>query len=109
MFVKYFPAGDKGVILLNTRNPARKVHATVGSYGFGQMGLEEAVTLLLNASDAGDISDESAKSGKINYWLNFRNVHPMGRHKIGSQLSKIPCSSHDDLPRLLQCSNLYSR
>ncbi|KAI9866891.1 MAG: hypothetical protein M1813_000833 [Trichoglossum hirsutum] len=59
---EYFPVGDRGVILLTTRNPECEVHATVGSNGFGRMESEEAITLLLRASRAGDISHEASRN-----------------------------------------------
>lgn len=50
---KFFPVGNKGSILITTRNPDCRIHATVGSYEFGEMDLEEAVTLFLRASGVG--------------------------------------------------------
>jgi hypothetical protein len=47
---RYFPTGDGGVILLSTRNPHCKIHATVGSCEIGQMESEETVTLLLKTA-----------------------------------------------------------
>ena len=47
---QYFPPGCRGTIIITTRNPDCRVHATVGSWKIGQMGREEAISLLLKAS-----------------------------------------------------------
>ncbi|KAK4242331.1 hypothetical protein C8A03DRAFT_40299 [Achaetomium macrosporum] len=49
----YFPKGNRGNILVTTRNPACKVHGNVGPryYDFRGLDLVEATLLLLKASD----------------------------------------------------------
>jgi hypothetical protein len=47
---EFFPAGNRGSILVTTRNPDCKIHATVGSCEFGEIDLEEVVTLFLRAA-----------------------------------------------------------
>ena len=51
-----FPVGNRGSILVTTRNPHCRIHATVGSHELGKMGLEEGVELLLRAADIEDAS-----------------------------------------------------
>jgi tetratricopeptide (TPR) repeat protein len=51
---EFFPTGSRGCILLTTRNPDCKIHATVGSYELEEMELGDAVTLLLRASGVED-------------------------------------------------------
>lgn len=48
----YFPNGDRGFILVTTRNPINKVHGTVASgyYHFEKMETNEATDLLLKAA-----------------------------------------------------------
>ena len=46
----YFPPSCRGTIIVTTRNPDCKVHATVGSRDIGAMDREEAISLLLKAS-----------------------------------------------------------
>ncbi|KAK3182171.1 hypothetical protein K4F52_006540 [Lecanicillium sp. MT-2017a] len=50
---QYFPKGDRGNILVTTRNPAYKVHGNIGPkyYEFQGLELDEAKQLLLIASD----------------------------------------------------------
>ncbi|MCJ1255882.1 Kinesin light chain 3 [Lignoscripta atroalba] len=58
---QYFPAGNRGTILLTTRNPECMVHATVGSFEFGQMVFEEAVTLLVKTAAIENLSREASQ------------------------------------------------
>ena len=51
-----FPVGNRGSILVTTRNPHSKIHATVGSHELGEMGLKEGVELFLRAADIEDAS-----------------------------------------------------
>ena len=46
----YFPPSCRGTIMITTRNPDCKIHATVGSRDIGAMDREEAISLLLKAS-----------------------------------------------------------
>lgn len=62
---EFFPTGNRGTILLTTRNPDCKIHPTVGSCEFGQMDMGEAVTLLLKATGVEDVGDEAAKKKAI--------------------------------------------
>ena len=57
----FFPTGNRGSILLTTRNPDCKIHSTVGSCELGQLNMDEAVTLLLKAAGAEDTADEDAR------------------------------------------------
>ena len=56
-YSKFFPAGNRGNILVTTRNLDCRIYATVGSYHFGDMGEEDAITLLLRAAQASDEHD----------------------------------------------------
>ena len=51
-----FPVGNRGSILVTTRNPQCRIHATVGSHELQEMGQEEAVELFLRAADVEDTS-----------------------------------------------------
>lgn len=48
-YANYFPSGERGHILLTSRNPECKVHATIGSKEFRDLETEDAITLLLKA------------------------------------------------------------
>ncbi|KAL9024099.1 MAG: hypothetical protein Q9196_006760 [Gyalolechia fulgens] len=58
----FFPAGNRGVVLVTTRNPDCRIHATVGSYELGAMTTDDAVTLILKASGSLDPSDRSTRA-----------------------------------------------
>ena len=51
-----FPVGNRGSILVTTRNPHCTIHASAGSHDLGKMGLEEAVNLFLRAANMEDDS-----------------------------------------------------
>jgi len=53
-----FPAGNRGSILVTTRNPHCTIHATVGSHELGEMGLDEGVKLFLRAANVEDASSQ---------------------------------------------------
>ncbi|MCJ1349722.1 hypothetical protein MMC31_007963, partial [Peltigera leucophlebia] len=61
----FFPTGNRGSILLTTRNPDCKIHSTVGSCELGKMTMDEAVTLLLRATGAEDTADEASRKKAI--------------------------------------------
>lgn len=46
-----FPEGERGHILVTTRNPSFRIHATVGALEFTGLAKEDALLLLLRASD----------------------------------------------------------
>lgn len=57
----YLPVGNRGVVLITSRNPDCEVHHTVGSSELGAMALDEAVTLLLRTVKTVDLSDRSER------------------------------------------------
>ena len=57
----YFPVGNRGVILMTSRNPECKVHSTVGSCEVGAMSVDEAVTLMLKTAGIRDLSSQSIR------------------------------------------------
>ncbi len=57
----YFPVGNRGVILITSRNPECAVYATVGSYELGAMGVDEAITLILKTAGIRDLSSQSIR------------------------------------------------
>ncbi|MCJ1344487.1 hypothetical protein MMC31_002690, partial [Peltigera leucophlebia] len=58
---KFFPTGNRGSILLTTRNPDCRIHSTIGLCELGQMNVEEAITLLLKATGAEDVADKASR------------------------------------------------
>ncbi|KAN0067442.1 hypothetical protein V8E54_014532 [Elaphomyces granulatus] len=53
-----FPVGNRGSILITTRNPRCTIHASAGSHELGEMGLEDGVKLFLRAANVEETSSE---------------------------------------------------
>jgi tetratricopeptide (TPR) repeat protein len=68
-----FPEGDRGHILVSTRNPDFRVHATVGSTEFKGLKENEALILLLRAADIPLPWDSATEStgNQITYALGY--------------------------------------
>ena len=60
-YARFFPAGDRGHILLTTRNSDCKILATAGSYELNDMDEEDAISLLLKATQIPDVNDKNAR------------------------------------------------
>lgn len=60
-YSRFFPAGERGHILVTSRNSDCKIHATVGSYEFRDMAEDDAVTLLLKAAQHSGIDDKDVR------------------------------------------------
>ena len=61
----YFPVGNRGIILITSRNPDCKFHATAGSYELGAMATDEAVTLMLKTAGVDNVSDQSMRKAAM--------------------------------------------
>lgn len=59
---KFFPVGNRGAILVTTRNPECRVLATVGSTKLDQMALDEAITLPLRSSFVPNLEDKTSQN-----------------------------------------------
>ncbi|KAL9045065.1 MAG: hypothetical protein Q9214_001845 [Letrouitia sp. 1 TL-2023] len=57
----YFPVGNRGVILITSRNPECKVHSSIGSYELGAMSTDESVTLMLKTVGVHDLSSRPVR------------------------------------------------
>ena len=60
----YFPPGNRGTVLLTTRNPDCRAHATVGSFHSGAMSDDDAIALLLKVAAIEDLSESSRKAAR---------------------------------------------
>ena len=61
-YSRFFPAGERGHILVTSRNSDCKIHATVGSYEFRDMDEDDAITLLLKAAQNSGIDDKNVRN-----------------------------------------------
>jgi len=60
-YSRFFPAGERGHILVTSRNSDCKIHATIGYYEFSDMDVEDAVTLLLKAAQHDGINNKEVR------------------------------------------------
>lgn len=60
-YSRFFPPGERGHILVTSRNWDCKIHATIGYYEFGNMEEEDAITLLLKAADHDGTHDQQVR------------------------------------------------
>ena len=59
-----FPVGNRGSILVTTRNPRCTIHASAGSHELGEMGLEDGVKLFLRAANVEETSSELIRDAR---------------------------------------------
>lgn len=57
----YLPVGNRGTVLITTRNPKCEIHATAGTYRLGKMTENEAVTLILRSTGVNNLADKSIR------------------------------------------------
>ncbi|KAK3170216.1 hypothetical protein OEA41_009602 [Lepraria neglecta] len=57
----YFPVGNRGIVLITTRNPDCRIYATVGSYELGAMEPDDAVSLILKTTGVRKQLDKSIR------------------------------------------------
>ncbi|KAL4752595.1 hypothetical protein BDW72DRAFT_211557 [Aspergillus terricola var. indicus] len=71
----YFPQGDRGIVIITTRNPAHKIHGNVGPrfFKFEGMGEDDSSALLLRAAQLAQPwdADSSSWASKIARQLGF--------------------------------------
>lgn len=61
---EYFPTGNRGTILVTTRNPECRNHATIGSIKLEGMAVDEAMALLLRCAAIDSVSDDNQHQAK---------------------------------------------
>ncbi|KAL4734292.1 hypothetical protein BDV11DRAFT_209523 [Aspergillus similis] len=71
----YFPQGDRGIVIITTRNPAHKVHGNVGPrfFEFEGMGEDDSSALLLRSAQLAQPwdADSSSWASRIARQLGF--------------------------------------
>ncbi|KAL8974422.1 MAG: hypothetical protein Q9197_001327 [Variospora fuerteventurae] len=100
---EHFPEGDRGIILVTTRNPVNRVHGTVGqgSYHFEKLAETEANDLLLRAPCEPAPWSTTAKdyATKITSHLGFLALAVL---QAGKAIAKDICT-------LANCLEVYDR
>ena len=91
-----FPEGERGHILITTRNPAFKVHGTVGkrSYRFDKLESEPATDLLLQAAAKSRPWDKSTKTLAVEI-TTLLECLPLALVCAGKAIMVGLCTLHD--------------
>jgi len=58
---KFFPSGERGTILITTRNPNLRKHGTAGFCRVDQLSTQDAVTLLLRTAAVEDLENQNTR------------------------------------------------
>ena len=95
-YSRFFPPGERGHILITSRNQDCKIHATIGYYEFKDMEQEDAITLLLKAacvedSTNGKFRDLARPIAKTLGYL------PLALIQAGASIRQNICSLEDYL------------
>ena len=92
-YAEYFPSGNKGNILLTTRNKQCVDHETIGYDSIDYLGREDANRLLLKAAGNVALSKErSEAAGKLVQALGF---HTLAIIQAGAYIKRGSCSLED--------------
>ena len=87
---KYFPTGDKGSILITSRNPESAVYSTVGSTRINTLSPEEAIDLLLKT--AGVVDSDIATRESARRIVNTLDGLPLALVQVGAYIKSAGCS-----------------
>ncbi|KAJ5500811.1 Tetratricopeptide-like helical [Penicillium expansum] len=103
-YAKYFPLGAKGHILVTSRNPDCKVHATIGFEEFANLEEEDSITLLLRSAIVSDLHDLNARA-TARPIVQALGCLPLALIQAGASIRQNICSLED----YLNVFNSYKR
>ena len=103
-YARYFPLGAKGHILVTSRNPDCKVHATIGFEEFANLEEEDSITLLLRSAIVGDLHDLNARA-TARPIVQALGCLPLALIQAGASIRQNICSLED----YLNVFNSYKR
>lgn len=95
-YARFFPAGDRGHILVTSRNPDCRIHATIGYYEFKEMDSEDAITLLLKAAEIKDVTDRENRD-RARPMAKALGHLPLALIQAGASIRHNICSLEDYL------------
>ena len=100
-YAAFFPSGEKGNIILTTRNPQCRVHATVGCEDLDPLDLQDAQLLLLKAAGMSTSfrKDSQKAAEKVVQALGF---HTLAIIQAGAYIRLRFCSLEDYPARFRQ-------
>ena len=95
-YSRFFPSGDRGHILVTSRNPECRMLATIGYHEFKDMEHEDAITLLLKAAEVGDPRKKTLRdlARPIARTLGYL---PLALIQAGASIRQNMCSLEDYL------------
>ncbi|MCJ1384414.1 hypothetical protein MMC17_007530 [Xylographa soralifera] len=95
-YSRFFPPGERGHILITSRNQDCKIHATIGYYEFKDMEQEDAITLLLKAACVENSTDRNVRdlARPIAKTLGYL---PLALIQAGASIRQNICSLEDYL------------
>lgn len=95
-YSRFFPSGDRGHILVTSRNPECRMLATIGYYEFKDIEHEDAVTLLLKAIGESDPLNKKLRdlAEPIAQTLSYL---PLALIQAGASIRQNICSLEDYL------------
>ncbi|RJE21192.1 hypothetical protein PHISCL_06468 [Aspergillus sclerotialis] len=95
-YARYFPSGGKGNILVTSRNPECKVHATIGFEEFKSLEEEDAITLLLRAALVEGVQEKKARDSARPI-VKTLGCLPLALIQAGASIRQNICSLEDYL------------
>lgn len=95
-YARFFPAGERGHILVTSRNPDCRIYATIGYYEFKEMDLEDAVTLLLKAAQIKEVMDSKTRD-RARPMAKALGHLPLALIQAGASIRHNICSLEDYL------------
>ncbi|KAJ5170922.1 uncharacterized protein N7500_003705 [Penicillium coprophilum] len=95
-YSRYFPLGAKGHILVTSRNPDCRVHATVGFEEFTNLEEEDSITLLLRSAIVSDLHDVNTRA-TARPIVQALGCLPLALIQAGASIRQNICSLEDYL------------
>lgn len=95
-YARFFPAGDRGHIIVTSRNPDCRMHATIGYYEFKEMDPEDAITLLLKAAEIREVTDRKTRD-RARPMAKALGHLPLALIQAGASIRHNICSLEDYL------------
>ena len=100
--VPYFPAGDRGHIIITSRNPQCGQYSTVGSRQIGRMSLEDSETLLFKTVYGGTAPDNRFKREGQRV-VEMLGCLALAIAQAGAYIRETSCPLDEYLGRYQQC------
>jgi len=97
---RYFPTGNRGIVLMTSRNPHCRVYQTIGCASLGGLPSEVAIRLVLKAAEIPLETQKSLEGGAHKVCTLF-DGHPFALISAGSYIARGYCN-FDQYPQIYQ-------